>query len=715
MVMDHSTVGRSAPVTLSDAYRGIGIEVIELNNPPVNALSSVVKTALKLAFDKAQQDAQTSAIVIVGDGKHFCGGADINEFGQVTRPSLSDLCLHIERSHKPVVAAINGTCLGGGLELAMACHYRVAANIARLGLPEVELGLIPGAGGTQRAPRLMGCAAALELILGAKPITAQAALASQLVDQLADQADVLKAALHVAQRLAEQNGLPRRSCAMPGLVDPAPAREAIEKARTGMARSKGLFAPHRALDAMEAAIELPFEEGLAVEKSLFEQCRQSPQRAGLVHMFLAERKAAKGPELSQAQALPIKVVGVIGAGTMGAGISLALLDAGYEVILVEREQASLRRGVERIRDTYDKQVFKGRISEASKQERLSRLTSTVELSHLKPTQLVIEAVFEDLAVKQQLFRQLGEICSANTILATNTSYLNVNEIARVAVNPTRVIGLHFFSPANIMKLVEIIVAEQTHASTTATAFALAAKLRKTPVRAGVCDGFIGNRMLAVYREAADLTVLDGASPYQVDQAIKAFGFAMGPFEVMDLAGGDIAWATRQRRAALRDPRLRLSGVSDALCEQGWFGQKTGKGYYLHEPGSPARPNPQVERIVEQMRQASGITPMAFSDTDITERYLMAMINEGANVLKDHIALRPSDIDVVLVNGYGFPRHLGGPMYHADQLGLPAVLSKLEHYAERDPLFWQPSPLIAKLVLEGRTFQELNDQLIDPGN
>jgi len=707
MPIEQLKAGTPAPGTASVYYPEFEVEVIRLINPPVNALSSDVKTQLNLALDNAFENERVSAIVIVGDGQHFCGGADIKEFGQVTRPSLSDLCVRIEQSHKPVVAAINGTCLGGGLELALACHYRLAASSAKLGLPEVGLGLIPGAGGTQRAPRLMGCAAALELILGAKPISAQAALASQLVDRLADQAQLLPAALEVARQLAGQTGQLRRTCDMPGLADQAQAQQALAQARVGLVRAKGLFAPQRAVDAVQAAIELGFEEGLAVEKVLFEQCRQSPQRAGLIHAFLAERKAAKIPELSKAQGLPVNVVGVIGAGTMGTGISLALLDAGYQVILVEREQAPLQRGVQRIRDTYDKQVAKGRISEASKQQRLERLTDTVAFSDLKAANLVIEAVFEDLAVKQELFALLGVVCAEDTILATNTSYLDINEIARVVINPQRVIGIHFFSPANIMKLVEIIVADDTAAATTASAFALAARLRKTPVRAKVCDGFIGNRMLAVYREAADLAVLDGASPYQVDQALRAFGFAMGPFEVMDLAGGDIAWATRQRRAPLRDPRLRQSGVSEALCKQGWFGQKTGRGYYLHEPGSPARPNPEVAAIIDQARQACGVQPVDFSDEEIAERYLMAMINEGANVINDRIALRPSDIDVVLVNGYGFPRHLGGPMYHADQLGLDTVLGKLERYAERDPLFWRPSPLLVELVGSGRTFEDLN--------
>lgn len=707
MPIEQMMAGSTSPRIASDYYPDRAVEVIRLINPPVNALSSEVKMQLTSAFDKALKNEQVSAIVITGDGKHFCGGADIKEFGQVTRPSLSDLCVHLEQSHKPVIAAINGSCLGGGLELALACHYRLAANTAKLGLPEVGLGLIPGAGGTQRAPRLMGCAAALELVLGAKPISAEAALASQLVDRLATEDELLQTALEVAQRLAEQNTPPRRTCDMPGLADQAQARQALERARTGLGRAEQLFAPHRALDAFQAAIELGFEDGLAMEKRLFEQCRQSPQRAGLVHAFLAERKAAKIPELTQAQALPINVVGVIGAGTMGIGISLALLDAGYQVILVEREQAPLQRGVQRIRETYDKQVAKGRISETCKQQRLERLTDTVEFSALKSANLVIEAVFEDLAVKQELFALLGVICTEDTILATNTSYLDINEIARVVINPQRVIGIHFFSPANIMKLVEIIVADDTAAATTSSAFALAARLRKTPVRAQVCDGFIGNRMLAVYREAADLAVLDGASPYQVDQALRAFGFAMGPFEVMDLAGGDIAWATRQRRAPLRDPRLRQSGVSDALCKRGWFGQKTGRGYYLHEPGSPARPNPEVAAIIDQVRQACAIEPVDFSDEDIAERYLMAMINEGANVLNERIALRPSDIDVVLVNGYGFPRHLGGPMYHADQLGLDTVLGKLKCYAERDPLFWRPSPLLVELVGSGRTFEDLN--------
>ncbi|WXL26816.1 3-hydroxyacyl-CoA dehydrogenase NAD-binding domain-containing protein [Ectopseudomonas mendocina] len=706
-VHDHAAASAYSPARVDVTLDG-AIAVLEIVNPPVNALSAVVKQGIADALDTVERNTAVEAIILHGAGKHFCGGADIREFGQVVGPNLSELCNRLENSRKPVIAAIKGSCLGGGLELALASHFRVATASAKLGLPEVNLGLLPGAGGTQRLPRLVGAGVALELMLSGRPVTADQPLASGLVDKVCSNEELLQSALIYAQQLVSSGQPVRKTRDAQALADAATARVEIEQVRQTKLKNKGLFSPEKIVEAVQAALDLPFDEGLKTERELFNKCIESPQRSALVHAFLAEKASSKVPEASQASPAALKKIAVIGAGTMGVGISVALLDAGYDVLLMERGQTFLERGRNAIANTYQKLQDRQRISGSEKDIRLSRLSCHIDFAVLADTDMVIEAVFEDMAVKKALLAQLDQFCRADTILVTNTSYLDINEMSQGLSNPGRVIGIHFFSPANIMKLVEVVVPENANSRTVATAFSLAKSLKKTPVRAGMCDGFIGNRMLAVYREAAELMMLDGASPYQIDEAIREFGFPMGPFQVVDLAGGDISWATRKRKAPLRDPRLRYVSVADKLCEQGWFGQKTGMGYYVYEKGAKAgRVNPELDGILREVRAEAGILPKAFSNREIIERYLAAMINEGANVVQEGIALRPSDVDVTLLNGYGFPRYKGGPMWYADREGVDQILAGISQYATTDPLFWRPSPLLIELVSNQGFFSNLN--------
>ena len=459
---------------------------------------------------------------------------------------------------------------------------------------------------------------------------------------------------------------------------------------------------------MQAAVQLPFDEGLARERALFIECLDSPQRAGLIHAFFAEREVAKVPEAQAAQPRPVASVAVIGGGTMGAGIAVAALDAGLPVTMIERDAESIARGRANVEKVYNGLVAKGRMTEAAKAAVMARYTGSTNYADIAQVDLVIEAVFEDIEVKKAVFRELDRVCKPGAVLATNTSYLDIDAIAASTSRPQDVIGLHFFSPANIMKLLEIVVPAKVAADVVATAFELAKKLKKVPVRAGVCDGFIGNRILAVYKQAADYLMEDGASPYEIDAAVRGFGFAMGPFQVTDLAGGDIGWATRKRRAATRDPKARYVEIADRICERGWFGQKTGRGFYLYPEGARVgQPDPEVLAIVDAERAKKGITPRSFSADDIMRRYMAAMVNEGAKVVAEGIALRPLDVDVTFVAGYGFPRHRGGPMKWADMTGLDKVLADIQAFAKEDPLFWKPAPLLEQLVAEGRNFDSLN--------
>jgi len=690
------------------------ILVVTIDNPPVNALGVDVRRGLAAAIDAAGADAAVKAVLIVGSGKTFIGGADIREFGKPPMaPFLPDVCNGIEACSKPVIAVIHGAALGGGLEIALAAHYRLALPAAKLGLPEVALGLLPGAGGTQRTPRLIGAAAALDLMLSGRHAGAAEAVRLGLVDRVVDGADPLAAGLAYTQELVQGGAPVRRTRDATQLADTAAQRAAIDSARAETAKkSRGLFSPLKIVDAVQGALELPFEDGQALERKLFLECLDSPQRAGLVHAFFAERETARAPETRSAKPRPIESIGVVGGGTMGAGIAVAVLDAGLPVTMIERDDEALARGRKHVEKVYDGLIAKGRITPEAKNATMARFNGSTSYDALAQADLVIEAVFEDMAVKHAVFAELDRVCKPGAVLATNTSYLDIDEIAAAIARPQDVVGLHFFSPANIMKLLEIVVPAKVADDVVATAFDLAKKLRKVPVRAGVCDGFIGNRILAVYGQAAHAMMEDGASPYQIDKALRDFGYPMGPFQVSDLAGGDIGWATRKRRAPTRDPRARYVQIADRLCERGWFGQKTGRGYYLYPDGARVgTPDPEVEAIIDAERERagalSGKAPRSFSDAEIVRRYLAAMINEGANVVHQKIALRPLDVDVTFVHGYGFPRYRGGPMHYADTVGLPTILADIREFAKEDPLFWQPSPLLVELVEKGANFASLN--------
>ncbi|CAE6709598.1 3-hydroxyacyl-CoA dehydrogenase NAD-binding domain-containing protein [Paraburkholderia haematera] len=684
--------------------------LVTIDHAPVNALSADVRRGLLAAIEAANADSAVEAVLIVGAGRNFIAGADIREFGKPpVPPSLPDVCNRIEACAKPVVAAIHGAALGGGLEVALAAHYRLAVDGAKLGLPEVQLGLLPGAGGTQRTPRLIGAQAALDLILSGRHAGAKEALALGLIDRLGSSDDILAEGLAYVHELLAAHAPVRRTRDAAALSDRAASLAVVATARTETAKkSRGLFSPLKIVDAVEAAVEQSFEDGLRLERKLFLACIDSPQRAGLIHAFFAEREVLKAPETRDAKPRALNRIGVVGGGTMGAGIAVAVLDAGLPVTMIERDDASLARGRAHIEKVYDGLIAKGRMSAEKKADVMTRWQGSTSYDALADADLVIEAVFEDLSVKKAVFAELDRVCKAGAVLATNTSYLDIDAIAASISRPADVIGLHFFSPANIMKLLEVVVPKQVSADVVATAFELAKKLRKTPVRAGVCDGFIGNRVLAVYRGAADAMMEDGASPYQIDAAVRAFGFPMGPFQVVDLAGGDIGWASRKRRAATRNPQARYVQIADRLCERGWFGQKTGRGFYLYPEGSrTGTADPEVEAIIEAERERAGITPRPFTDEEIIRRYMAAMVNEGANVVHEGIALRPLDVDVTFLYGYGFPRYRGGPMKYADTVGLATILADIREFAKEDPLFWQASPLLVELVERGADFASLN--------
>ena len=685
--------------------------VVTIDNPPVNALGVDVRRGLLAAAQEADADPAVSAVLLVGAGRAFIAGADIREFGKPPMPpSLPEVCAALENCGKPVVAALHGPALGGGLEVALSAHYRLAMPDAKLGLPEVQLGLIPGSGGTQRAPRLMGVKAAVELMLSGRHMGAKEALGAGLIDRVGEGADVAAAGLAYAQELIAAGAAPRRTRdASAALADKAAAQAELDAIKADTAKkSRGLFSPLKIIEAVQAALDKPFDESLKFERELFLQCLDSPQRAGLIHAFFAEREVVKIPEAKAAKPRPLASIGVIGGGTMGAGIAVAVLDAGLPVVMVERDDESIARGRANVEKVYDGLVAKGRMTPEGKAAVMARYSGSTTYDALSNVDLVIEAVFEDMAVKKAVFAELDRVCKPGAVLATNTSYLDINEIAASIARPQDVIGLHFFSPANIMKLLEIVVPAQVSADVVATAFELAKKLRKVPVRAGVCDGFIGNRVLAVYKQVADYMMEDGASPYQIDQAVRDFGYPMGPFQVTDLAGGDIGWATRKRRAATRDPKARYVQIGDRICERGWFGQKTGRGYYLYPKGARVgEPDNEVLAIIDAERERAGITPRTFTNEEIMRRYMAAMINEGANVVREGIALRPLDVDVTFLYGYGFPRFRGGPMKYADMVGLDKILADLREFAKEDPLFWRVSPLIEELVAKGANFDSLN--------
>jgi 3-hydroxyacyl-CoA dehydrogenase len=683
------------------------IAILTAQNPPVNALGYDVRIGLLRGIERAETDG-ARAVLIYGDGSTFFAGADIKEFGKPPKePYLPDLCTRIEASPLIVVSAMHGTALGGGLEIALGSHYRIAVPSARMGLPEVLIGVMPGAGGTQRLPRLIGVEKSLDIITSGRQIGAAEALDLGIIDRVQDGAprDI---GLAYARELLD-SGAKRRA------ISEMPAPEPIDFDATYAAvlkKGRGQLSPAVAVRGVQAACELPFAEGMKRERQLFMDLMGTDQRQGLIHAFFAERAVGKLPELKGVDPRPLAALGVIGGGTMGAGIATAALLSGLTVTLLEMTDAAAEAARGRIAGNLQGALKRGKIS-ADKFTHLTEkaLVVATDYTALKDADLVIEAVFEDMEVKKQVFTRLDAVCKPGAVLATNTSYLDVDQIAAITKRPQDVIGLHFFSPAHVMKLLEIVVAGQTAPDVVATGFALGKRLGKVSVRAGVCDGFIGNRILATYRTAADHMILDGATPYQIDKALTDFGFAMGPYAVADLAGLDIGWATRKRkRAAGQDPRARDFTYADKLCEAGNFGQKTGKGYYVYEKGQRGGvPNPQVMPLIEADRAAQGITPRAFSDEEIVRRYMAAMVNEAAKVVGEGIARRPLDVDVTLLYGYGFPRYRGGPLKWADMAGLPGLLDDIGSWAQDDPYFWQPAPLLQQLVAENRSFDDLNKE------
>ncbi|OSQ47579.1 FAD-dependent oxidoreductase [Marivita geojedonensis] len=678
------------------------IAMIAIDNPPVNALGQAVRQGLVEAVEKAEADGARAAL-IYGEGRSFPAGADIREFGKPPlEPWLPDVCNRLETSPVLVVSALHGTALGGGLEIALASDYRIATPAAKVGLPEVLIGVMPGAGGTQRLPRLVGVETSIDVITSGRQISAGEAFDLGIIDRVEDGAprDI---GLSYTRALLAENA-PRR----PIREMPAPQPIDFDAAYdSALRKARGQISPAYAVRGIQAACELPFEEGLTRERELFRALLETDQRQGLIHAFFAERAVGVLAELKDTNARDVNSVAVIGGGTMGAGIATSFLLAGFPVTLLEMSEDAAHAARGRITGNLSGALKRGKIDQKT-YDRLTgpALALTTSYDDLREADLVIEAVFEDMNVKRDVFSRLDAICKPGAVLATNTSYLDINKIADATQRPEDVIGLHFFSPAHVMKLLEVVVADRTAPDTVATGFALAKRLKKTAVRAGVCDGFIGNRILAAYRAAADHMVLDGATPYDIDAAIREFGFAMGPFQVSDLAGLDIAWAARKRRAATRDPRERVPLVADRLCEAGLFGQKTGQGYYLYNE-TPPKPNPEVAGIIESARETLGIKPRAFSRPEIQRRYLCAMVNEAAKVVGDGIARRPLDVDVVLLMGYGFPRYRGGPLKWADMDGLPKILSDITAYAQDDRYFWSPAPLLEQLVAEGRTFDDLN--------
>jgi len=688
------------------------VAVITLDNPPVNGLGFVTRKAITDGLEQANSDAGIRAIVITGAGRAFSGGADIREFGKPTalaEPNLLSVIRACELSEKPIVAALHAVVMGGGLELALGCHYRIAAPGAQVALPEVKLGLLPGAGGTQRLPRVIGVEPALNMILSGEPVKSEflARLPGQkLFDRMADSVDtLLSQAVALAHEVADVRPLPlvrHLKCAHPQ------GDAYFQFARnTASAMARNLPAPVKCVDAVENATRLTFEEGMLREREMFINLMWTPQSRALRHLFAAERAAAKIPDVpDDTPKRSVQSVGIVGAGTMGGGIAMNFLNAGIPVTLVETSAQALDRGLHILKGNYEAQVRKGKLQADKMQERLALLKPSLALTDLAQADLVIEAVFEDMGVKEQVFGQLDRVCKPGAILATNTSTLDVDRIAAWTSRPQDVIGLHFFSPANVMKLLEVVRGKLTAKDVLATAMSLSKKIRKTAVVSGVCDGFIGNRMIEQYARQAGFLLDEGCTPAQVDKAAEKFGFAMGPFRMGDLAGNDIGWAIRKRRYQEK-PGLRYSKTADLLCEAGRFGQKTGSGWYDYAAGRrDAQPSAAVVQMIEQHRASLGIKPRRIEDEEIVQRLVFALVNEAAHILEEGIAQRASDIDMVYVTGYGFPLWRGGPMHYADSMGLFNVVQAMQRFARNpqdDAAFWQPAPLLARLAAEGKTF------------
>ncbi|MBT9441520.1 MAG: enoyl-CoA hydratase/isomerase family protein [Acidovorax sp.] len=689
------------------------VAVITMANPPVNGLGLATRQGIVDGLGRANADAAVTSIVITGAGGAFSGGADIKEFGtdkSLQEPNLLSVIAAIENSAKPVVAAMHSVAMGGGLELALGCHYRIAAPGCSIALPEVKLGLIPGAGGTQRLPRVIGVEAALNLIVSGEPVKSEmigAVPGQKLFDKMAASVESLAAeALAFAQSVADARPLP--------LVRNFPCKHPEGDAYFQFARNmvkgmaKNFPAPAKCVDAVEAATKKKFAEGMLVEREIFINLMWTPESRALRHLFMAERAASKIPDVaSDTPKRDIKLVGVIGAGTMGGGISMNFLNAGIPVKILEMKQEALDRGVATIKKNYEAQVKKGKLKQDKYEQRMALLSTTLSYDDLKDCDLIIEAVFEEMGVKEAVFKQLDAVAKPGAILASNTSTLDVDKIAAFTKRPQDVVGMHFFSPANVMKLLEVVRGKETAKDVLATVMAIGKKIKKTSVVSGVCDGFIGNRMIEQYSRQAGFLLDEGCTPQQVDKAIEKFGFAMGPFRMGDLAGNDIGWAIRKRRSVERAD-MKYSRTADKLCELGRFGQKTGAGWYDYQAGKrDAIPSDLVNKMIEDHRKELGITPRKISDEEIVQRLVFALVNEGAHILEDGIASKSGDIDMVYLTGYGFPIHRGGPMHYASEVGLFNVVQAMDRFAKNpldDAAFWKPAPLLAKLAAEGKAFQ-----------
>ncbi len=698
-------------MTAEYAVQG-NVAVITLNNPPVNGMGLATRQAVADGLAKAHADAAVKAIVITGAGSAFSGGADIKEFGSpkaFQEPNLLSVILTIEAATKPVIAAVHSVCMGGGLELALGCNYRIAAPGCNVALPEVKLGLIPGAGGTQRLPRALGVEPALNMIVSGEPVKSEMLAmvpGQQLFTKMASSAETLMTeALAYAAEVADVRPLPQ----VRNLPCKHPQGDAYFQFARNMVggMAKNFPAPLKCVDAVEAATKRKFVDGMTFERDIFVNLMYSPESRSLRHLFMAERAASKIPDVPADTAQrTIKLVAIIGAGTMGGGIAMNFLNAGIAVKMLEMKQDALDRGIATIRKNYEAQVKKGKLKQDKYDQRMALLSTTLSYDDLSDADMAIEAVFEEIGVKEAVFKELDRVMKPGAILASNTSTLDVNAIAGFTHRPQDVIGMHFFSPANVMKLLEVVRGEKTAKDVLATVMSLSKKIKKTAVVSGVCDGFIGNRMIEQYGRQGGFLLDEGCTPTQVDKAIEKFGFAMGPFRMGDLAGNDIGWAIRKRRYQEK-PDMKYSKTADLLCEKGRFGQKTGAGWYDYVPGKrDAIPNAEVVKMVEDHRASLGITPRKISDEEIVQRLVFSLVNEAAHILEEGIANKASDIDVVYIFGYGFPVFRGGPLNYANEVGLFNVVQAMQRFAQNpldDANFWKPAPLLARLAAAGKTF------------
>jgi 3-hydroxyacyl-CoA dehydrogenase len=690
------------------------VTVITINNPPVNALSPGVPEGISEALGRIAEDDSIKAAVLIGGGRTFVAGADIKEFGKMTSgktrgASLLALLLKIEDSRKPVIVAIHGTAFGGGLELAMAGHYRVAVSSAQVGQPEVKLGIIPGAAGTQRLPRLAGVAKSLEMCTRGNPVKAEEALKFGIIDHIIE-GDLLTGAVAFAREVADKPApkTRERHDKLGNVADNATifrsAREMVAK------RQRGLLAPVAAIDAVEAATKLPFEEGCCVEQKLFMDCLFSEQSKALIHVFFSEREVSKIPDVPKdTRVIPIKSAAVVGAGTMGGGIAMVLANAGIPVLLKEADQTALDRGLATIQMNYANSVKRGRFSQGVAEERLKRIISTLTYDEFAAADLVIEAVFEGMALKKEVFQELDRVCKPAAILASNTSTLSIDEIASATSRPEFVIGTHFFSPANVMRLLEIVRGKSTSREVVATCMQLSKTLGKVGVLVGNCRGFVGNRMFGPYRREAQFLVEEGAGIEAVERALTDFGMAMGPLATGDLAGLDVGWRIRQEYRHLEQPGVRQPFVEDRLCEAGRYGQKTGAGWYKYDEQRRATADPIVDELIRKWVNEAGIAQREISAEEITDRCLYALVNEGARILEEGYALRASDIDIIYLNGYGFPAHRGGPMWYADTVGIKQIYERISQFHREHGEVWRPAPLLKQLAEQGTTFADFGKE------